>query len=71
MKPQSPESFFTGSSKLATVRRGTPKTRKKASQKDFRLGLLAGLVFPLLREGDGAVFDFSPREWHQCALMGS
>src|ERR1700690_3062267 len=36
MKPQSPESFLTGSSKVATVRRRTPKTLKKSFQKDWR-----------------------------------
>jgi hypothetical protein len=36
MKPQSPESLRTGSSKVATVRRRTPRTLKKSFQKDWR-----------------------------------
>jgi len=35
MKPYFPESFLTGSSKLATVRRLRPKTAKKPSQNDL------------------------------------
>jgi hypothetical protein len=36
MKSQSPESFWTASSKVATMRRRTPKTLKKSFQKDWR-----------------------------------
>jgi hypothetical protein len=36
MKPHSPLSLRTGSSKLVTVRRRTPKTLKKSFQKDWR-----------------------------------
>src|ERR1035437_6306369 len=113
MKPQSPDSLRTGSSKVATVRRRTPKTLKKSFQKDWRsaasrvspchsrlkamarwrisfhdsgmgggyharqakrqeifrseglaFGGLARLALPFPAEGDGAVANLIPRQWH-------
>jgi len=63
MAPQLPESFFTGSSKEATVRRRMADVEELVP-KGLALGGLAGLGFPVVAELDGAVLDFVPGEGH-------
>ena len=38
---------------------------EKRIPKGFRFGILASLALPFFREGNGAVFDFIPRERHR------
>ena len=71
MKPQSPESFFHRLLVAGDVAALLAKDVEEGVPERFRLGLLACFVFPFLREGNGAVFDFVPGKRHALGLMES
>lgn len=64
MKPQSPESFFHRLFVAGDVAALLAEDVEEGVPERFRLGLFAGLVLPLLREGNGAVFDLVPGKRH-------
>ena len=60
MKPQSPESFLTGSSKVANGASADAEDVEELVPEGLPLGGFAGFTFPLLAEGDGAVANLVP-----------